>query len=117
MCWSMKASSLACSSVQRSEYSKSMVYPLKWCAAGVGPAQLRHRAGLLAVFEGLGGRRRAVDIAFHDALHDAGKAEHIECQVEVKVFRADGLAGALAVAVDIGLLTRNAERCQVQALD
>src|SRR5450830_1240544 len=98
MCSSMKASSLPRNSLQRSEYSKSM-YPSS-CALLVGefPGHLGHRARGLAVFQGLGARGGAVDIALHDALHDAGQAEHVVGEIKIEILRADRLARAFAVA-------------------
>src|SRR5688500_15682397 len=64
---------------------------------------------------GVGGRRRTDPGALRDALEDHREAEHREREVErLEVPLAPG---ALAVAADVVLLARNAERRRVEILD
>ena len=63
----------------------------------------------------MGARGRAIFNATHDALEDAGQAEHVVGHVEVPVRNA-GAAGALAISIDVLLLRRDAQRREVHTV-
>src|SRR5580704_15687953 len=118
---SMKAHRRACKPLVLAEYSKSTAFSRLSGAARersapchdalhLLPPELGHHACPAPDLDRVLARCGPVDDATHDALRNAGRAEHVVGEIEVPMVRVDRLApDTAAVCGDVVALCRNAE--------
>src|SRR5271170_7744353 len=103
MCSSMKATRRACKSLVLAEYSKSTVFSQfaatalersasRHNAVHLPPPELGHHARPTPDLERVLAGSGSVDDTAHDALRDAGRAEHVVGEIEVPMIRVNRLA-------------------------
>src|SRR6478752_9134812 len=110
---SMNFCSRCCRALVLAEYTKSMSLPLVSSLLGEGPGQFGHGSRAGAGCGGLGAGCGAGLHPLGDALQDGGDAEQVVGHVEIpvgleRIDRAE--PGAFAVAADVLVFRRNAQR-------